>query len=164
MDYEAAVACAFASATARIAGGGVLGHAADAGVGDADEDDGLDFAGGGEGVGGFVGAPGAAGNERGAGVDEVLAVVEVEDGEVAGGVGEVGFREVDGDVAATGKEARAEIVQAQIARVFVEVTRLALTGRERMKGVWLRGVAEVVGQECVLRAGRCEMREKIVQN
>jgi hypothetical protein len=25
-------------------------------------------------------------------------------------------------------------------------------------------VAEVVGQECVLRAGWCEMREKIVQN
>ncbi len=155
VDEEAAVARAFSAAATGVAGGGVLGHAAHAGVGDADEDDGLDFAGGGEGVGGFVGTPGAAGNERGAGVDEVLAVVEIEDGKVAGGVGEVGFREVDGDVSAAGKEARAEVVEAQVARIIVEVAGLALIVRERMERIGLGGLAEVVGQECVLRAGRC---------
>ena len=85
-DEEAAVAAAFAAAEADVAGGGVLGHAADAGVGDADEDDGLDEAFAGEGVGGGVGAPGAVDDVGGAAVEEVLAVVEVEDGEAAAGL------------------------------------------------------------------------------
>jgi hypothetical protein len=87
VDEEASVAGAFATAATGVAGVGVLGHAADAGVGDADEDEGFDFAGAGEGVGGGVGLPGAMGDERGAGVDEVLAILEIEDGEATLGVG-----------------------------------------------------------------------------
>jgi hypothetical protein len=118
-----------------IASVGVLGHAADAGVGDADEDEGLDFVGGGEGVGGEVGLPGAVGDEGGAGVDEVLAVVEIEDGEAALGVEEVGFGEVDGDVTAAGEVAGMEVLQAEEAWVFVEFAGLVFAGREGLEGV-----------------------------
>jgi hypothetical protein len=140
VDEEAAVAGTFAAAPTGIAGVGVLGHAADAGVGDADEDDGFDFVGSGEGVGGAVDLPGAVGDEGGAAVDEVLAVVEIEDGEatgglVRGGVGEVGFGEVDGDVAAAGEEAGAEVLEAEEARVFVELAGLVFAGRERLEVV-----------------------------
>jgi len=157
LDEEAAVAGAFAAAAPGVAGGGVLGHAADAGVGDADEDDGLDLVGGGEGVGGGVSLPGAAGNEGGAGVNEVLAVVKIEDGEVTGGFGEVGLGEPDGDVAAAGEEAGAEVLEAEITGVVVEVAGLALAGWEGREGVGLCGgaVGEIVGQECGLRAGLC---------
>ena len=84
-DEEPAVERAVAAAHAEIAGGGVLGHAAEAGVGDADEDDGLGCGRALVAVGCLAGAPGAAGNVGGAGVDEVLAVVEVEDREAAVG-------------------------------------------------------------------------------
>lgn len=135
LDEEAAVAAAFAAAAPGIAGVGVLGHAADAGVGDADEDDGFDFVGAGEGVGSGVGLPGAMGDEGGAAVDEVLAVVEIEDGEAALGVGEIGFGEVGDDVAAVGEEAGAEVLQAEEARVVVELAGLVFAGREGREGV-----------------------------
>ena len=98
VDQEAAVSVAFAACHAEVAGGGVLRHAAEAGVGDADEDDGFDFVGGQEGVSGGMGPPGASGDVGEAAVEEVLAVVEVEDGEAAGGVFVVGGGKVDGDV------------------------------------------------------------------
>ncbi len=44
-DEQPSVAPALAAAHAVVAGGRVLGHAAQAGVGDADEDDGFGFAG-----------------------------------------------------------------------------------------------------------------------
>ena len=127
---------------------GVLGHTADAGVGDADEDDGFDFVGGGEGVGGGVDLPGAVGDEGGAGVDEVLAVVQIEDGEAAGGVGEIGFGEVDRDVAAAGEEAGAEVLQAEIARVFVERAGLVDAGGEGLEcvGVWIHACDYLTGE------------------
>ena len=56
-----------------VAGRSVLGHAADAGVGDADQDDGLDEAVAGEGVGGFPRVPGAVDDVGRAAIEEVLA-------------------------------------------------------------------------------------------
>ncbi len=91
LDEETGVAAGFAPAEFEVAGGGVLGHAAEAGVGDADEDDGLDLAGLGEAVGSEVGLPGVAGDVGGEVVEEVLAVVEVEDGEAAVWIREVGL-------------------------------------------------------------------------
>jgi hypothetical protein len=110
-EDEAAVAVAFASAHFEVAGGGVLGHAAKAGVGDADEDGGGDAAGVGEPVGGGAGAPGVAGDVGGSVVKEILAVVEVEDGEAAVGLGGVLGREVDGDAAEVwmGKDGGVEV-------------------------------------------------------
>ena len=92
-EEEAAVAVALAAAVAWVGGGGVLGHAAKAGVGDADEDEGLDEAPVDEAIGGGVRPPGMAGDEGGAVVEEVLAVVEIEDGEAVVGVFEVGAGE-----------------------------------------------------------------------
>jgi len=91
-EQELAIEGALASTEFGVGGGGVLGHAAEAGVGDADEDEGLDEAGGGELVCGGVGAPGVAGEVGGSWVEEVLAVVEIEDGEAPAGLGAVGFR------------------------------------------------------------------------
>ena len=102
LDEEAAIAGGFAAAKLCVAGGGVLRHATKAGVGDADEDDRLDFIRFGETVGGGVGTPGVAGNIGGEVVEEVLAVVKIEDGKAAGGIGEVGFGEIDGDGALVG--------------------------------------------------------------
>ena len=123
---------------------GVFCHPADAGVGDADEEDGFDFVGAGEGVGGGVGSPGAVSDEGGSAVDEVLAIVEIEDGEAAAGIGEVGFGEVDDDVAATGEEAGTEVLEAQETRIAVEVAGLVCAGRERFEdgvgGVGVRSV------------------------
>ena len=135
LDQETAVAAAVATAAAWIAGVGVLGHTANAGVVDADEEDGLDFTGAGEGVCGGVGLPGAVGNEGGAAVDEVLAVVQIEDGEAAGWGCEIRFGEVDNDVAAGREEARAEALQAQKTPVFVELAGLVFAGGERLEGV-----------------------------
>lgn len=101
-DEEAGVTPGFATAELEVAGGGVFGHAAEAGVGDADENDWLNFARFSEAVGGGVGAPGVAGNVGGEVVEEVLTVVEIEDGEAAVGIGEVGFWQINGDAAFEG--------------------------------------------------------------
>ncbi len=109
-DEESAVEWTIAATHFVVAGGGVLGHAAEAGVGDADEDDGLDAVGECEFVGGGLGAPGAAGDVGGVAVEEVLAVVKVEDGEAKVGFGEVLGGEIDGDGAVVGKDGGVEVV------------------------------------------------------
>lgn len=146
VDEEATVAGTVSSVTAGIAGVGVFCHPPNAGVVDADEDDGLDLVGAGEGVGCGVGLPGAVSDEGGSAIDEVLAVLEIEDGEAAGwlvrgGVGEIGFGKIDDDVATGREEAGAEVVEAKETRVVVEAAGLVLSGRERGEGV--------VGVECV---------------
>ena len=90
VDKEAGVEGAFAATVTPVFAGGVLLHAVMAGVVDADEDERLDELFAGEAVGGGVGAPGAAGDVGRAGIDEVLAVVEVEDGVATVWVGAVG--------------------------------------------------------------------------
>ena len=135
VDEEAAVAATVSSVTARIAGMGVFCHPPKAGVVDADEEDGLDLVGAGEGVGCGVGLPGAVRDEGGSAVDEVLAVLEIEDGEAAVGFGEVGVGEIDDDVSAGGEEAGAEVVEEEETRVLVERTGLVGSGRERLEGV-----------------------------
>ena len=126
LDEETAVEVAVAATEARVAGGRVLCHAAEAGVVDADEDDRLDQAGASEAVGGGVCLPGVVGDVGGAAVEEVLAVMEIEDGEPARGVVDVGFRQVDFDVASLRQEVRLELPEDEIARVVVELVR----GRE----------------------------------
>src|SRR5215472_11709310 len=103
-DEETAVAIAVAAAEAGVTAGRVFSHAAQAGVIDADEDQGLDQAFPRETVGGRVGAPRAAWYVGGAAVEEILAIVEIEDGKSAGGLVRVGFRQVDFDVAIVGQE------------------------------------------------------------
>ena len=112
-DEETAVAMAFASAHAIVAGGGVLGHAAKAGVGDADEDEGFGLVGGVEAVGGFSGSPGVAGYIGGGGVEEVLAVVEIEDGKTAGGFGVVLRRQVHRNRAVVREDGGVEVEVAE---------------------------------------------------
>ena len=97
VEEESAVGLAFTATQPEVACWGVLGHAAEAGVGDADEDDGFDLVVGEEAVGGGVGLPGASGDVGEAAVEEVLAVMQVEDWKAAGGVFVVGGGEVDGD-------------------------------------------------------------------
>jgi hypothetical protein len=111
-EEEAAVTVAVAAAMFGVGGRSVLGHAAQAGVSDADQDEGLDEALVGEAIGGGVRLPGMAGNEGGALVEEILAVVEIEDGEALFGVLEVGAGKVDeeGAVLGVGKEGRVEAV------------------------------------------------------
>lgn len=134
VDEEAAVAATVTSVTARVAGMGVFCHPPNAGVVDADEEDGFDLVGAGEGVGGGIGLPGAVRDEGGSAVDEVLAVVEIEDGEAAKGLGEVGLGEVDDDVSTGGEEAGAEVAEEEETRVLVERTGLVGSGREGMEG------------------------------
>ena len=102
LAQHAAVAGAVAAAVLRVGGGGVLGEAAQAGVGDADQDEGLDAALGDEAVGGAVGLPGATGNEGDAFIEEILAVVQIEHGEALVGMGLVLAREVDEEGAVGG--------------------------------------------------------------
>jgi hypothetical protein len=83
---------------------------------------------------------------------------------VAGGFGQVRLGEPHSDVAASGKVAGAEVLEAEVAGIFVEVAGFALTRGQGMKGVGLCGFAEFVGQECCLCTGAYWMREKIVQN
>ena len=102
-DEDAAIGAALAAAELDVAGGGVFGHAAEAGIGDSDQDDGLGFASEGEPICGGVGLPGAGGDVGETWVEEVLAVVEIEDGEAAGGLGVVLRGQVDGDIALLGE-------------------------------------------------------------
>ena len=73
------------------------------GVGDADEDDGFDVAGGDLSVCGGPCAPGAARHVGLAAVEEVLAVVEVEDGEVPRRLRGVTLGEIDVDLTLVGE-------------------------------------------------------------
>ena len=118
---QAAVASAFAAAEAMVAGGRVLGHAADAGVGDADQDDRLDEAVAGEGVRGLARVPGAVDDVGRAAVEEVLAVVEVKDREAAARLGAIGLGEIDGDGAVVREKARMKIGQEAVARIIVQL-------------------------------------------
>jgi len=147
VDQELAVEGAFAAAELGIVGGGVLGHAAGACVSDTDEDDGFDEAGAGEVVGGGVGAPGVAREEGAAVVEEVLAVVEIEDGEALIGVGEVGFWEIKSDVAGAGQEAGLESREDAIARVVVELAGGGVRGR--VCGIAFREQVRVLGWRMV---------------
>jgi hypothetical protein len=70
----------------------------------------------------------------GAAVEKILAVVEIEDGKMARGVVDVGFRQVDFDVASVGQEARLKLPEDEIARVVVELVR----GREIVVRTWRR--------------------------
>ena len=149
-DEEPAVEIAVAAAKGGVAGGCVLGHAAKAGVVDADEDDGFDEASAGEAVGGGVGLPGVVGDVRGAAVEEVLAVVEIEDRKMARGLVDVGFRQVDFDVASVRQEARLELPEDEVARIVVELVR----GRESVVRTW-SGFERREGCGCT-RRGRVE--------
>src|SRR5580658_7327756 len=81
---------------------GVLGQAS-IGVVDADDDQRLDLAGADGLVGVLANLPGAAGDEGGAGIEEVLAVLEVEDGVSARWMAMVAGRDVDDKVAFVGQ-------------------------------------------------------------
>ena len=94
-----AVLRGLASAHAPVAFMGVFGETAVAGIVDADDNEGLDFAGFNGGVGVFADFPGAAGEERGARVEEVLAILQVEDGVGAFGLLVVAGGEIDDQVA-----------------------------------------------------------------
>lgn len=85
-NKEAGVAAGFASAKFEVTGGGVFGHAAEAGIGDAEEDDWFNLTGFGEAVGGGMGTPGVAGDIGGEVVEEVLTVVKIEDRKTAVGI------------------------------------------------------------------------------
>lgn len=112
VEEQAAIAVALAAAVLGVGGWGVLGHAAQAGVGDADEDEGLDAALGGELVCGGVGEPGMAGEEGGAPVEEILAVVQVQDREAFIRILKVLAGEVDeeGAVLGLGQEGGVEAI------------------------------------------------------
>lgn len=97
-EHEA-VLVGLAAAHLPVALVGVLGESAVAGVVDADDDEGLDLAGLDGGVSLLADLPGAAGDEGGAAVKEVLAVVEIEDGVEAVGLLLVAGRQVDDEVA-----------------------------------------------------------------
>ena len=132
MRMVGSIRLAAARESAVVAGGGVLGHAAETGVGDADEDERLGEAGEVEAVGGLAGAPGAAGDVGGARVEEVLTVVKVEDGKAAVGLGDVGGGEVDVNIAQVGEELGAEVWQDDVTRIVVEVAdRVDGVGRQR---------------------------------
>jgi hypothetical protein len=80
-DEEAAVLIGFAAAKFAVARGSVLVEALLAGVVDADDYKRLDGALGNEGVSGFTDAPILAGNKGGGGIEEILAVFEIQDRE-----------------------------------------------------------------------------------
>lgn len=129
VDDEAAVTIAVAATHLEVGGGGVLGHAAEAGIRDADEDEGLGLVGFVEPVGGGAGAPGVARYIGGAGIEEVLTVVEIEDGEAAGGVCRVLRRQIDGDAAVVGEDGGVEVIGFEaLEGVFVGVGEDALEG------------------------------------
>ena len=121
VDEEAGVEGALAATVAPVAAGGVFLHAVVSGVVDADQDQGLDEIFAGETVGCGVGAPGMAGNVGGAWVDQVLAVVQVEDGKAAVGLRAVARRKPDADVAVLGKIARLEPANAAEAGIAVKI-------------------------------------------
>ena len=97
LHEDPAVSMAFSACAASVAGRGVFGHAAETGIGDAYQDDGLDLPSQGKAVGGGVGLPCAPGDVGKARVEEVLAVVKVEDGKAAIPVGVILGRQVNGN-------------------------------------------------------------------
>ena len=124
------VARAFAAAQAEVASGGVLGEAARAGVADANQDDWLDYAAGGEPVGGGVRAPRAIDHIGGAAVKKVLAIVEIKHGKAAFRFGAIRLREVDENVSIGREEVRVELRENAVTRVFVKLmARHSLDGR-----------------------------------
>ncbi len=137
---------AAAAAELRVGDGRVLGHAVVAGVGDADEDDGLDAFLLGEAIGGGVGAPGAARKIGGGAVKEILTVMEVEDGEAAIGFAQVRDGQIDGDGAVSGKSMRVAKRAEQISGVGGELWICDRSGEEagsrlrRSKGLWFERV------------------------
>ncbi len=102
-DEQRAIERSLAAAEAGVRGGGVLGHALEAGIGDADEDHRLNRTGLCQPIGGAVSAPSVAREVGGVPVEEVLTVVQVEDGKRALRLGEVSSGKIDGDGAAAGK-------------------------------------------------------------
>ena len=103
MHEELTVKEAATAAELRIGVGGVLGHAVVACVRNADEDDGLNALLLDKAVSGDVSAPGTVGKIGGLTIEEVLTVVEIEDGKGAIRISQVGGREIDGDGAIGGK-------------------------------------------------------------
>ena len=150
VDQKPGVEGTFAAAVAPVAAGGVLVHAAMAGVVDADQDDGFDQALAEEAIGGGVRAPGTSGNVGGTRVKEVLAVVEVENGETVGRLGAVGGRQPDGDVAVVGQVGRMKVGEAAQARVAVEI--VGVFEAPKAGGIPF-GLRAVEGQ--MLRRRRC---------
>src|ERR1700734_2036260 len=111
------------------AGGGVV---------NADDDPRLHFAGAGGGVGLLANLPGLAGDEGGARVEEVLAVLHIDDGVGAVGVLVVAGRHVDDEVALVGQiDAGKGAMQAETA------VRSGIAGGKQCLGRVGRGV--VVG-------------------
>src|SRR5579871_2792491 len=105
LGQEKTVTAGLASATLPVAVVGILRDSALAGVVDADDDQGLHFAGLNRFIGLLAHLPGAAFDERGVGVEQVLAVLHVEDR-----VGAIRFvvvprREIDDEVARAGQVA-----------------------------------------------------------
>jgi hypothetical protein len=102
VDEEAAVAAGETSASATVANLGVFADAAYAGVVDTDHDEGLDGAFGDELFCGFVEAPFVA-EEGGGAIEEVLTVVEIEDGKTAGWIIVLAGRQIHDDIAISGQ-------------------------------------------------------------
>ena len=98
----------FAAAALPVAVGSVLGDAAVAGVIDAHNDQRLNLAGFNGGVGVLAHLPGAAADERCFRIEEILAVVHVEDRIVALGMEIVAGRNVDDQVASVGEKSAVE--------------------------------------------------------
>jgi hypothetical protein len=138
-DEELSVAVAGSAAETRVSCGGVLGHATNPGVVDADEDDGLDLTGFCEGIGGRVGAPGVVGDVGRATVHQVLAVVEIKDGEASGGVVEIHCRKVNNDISLTGQKAGGEALKLQKTGVIVQVAGGTFAGSEWLEAAFGTG-------------------------
>jgi len=159
LDEDAPVAAAFASAHAEVAGGGVFGHTAEAGVGDADEDDGFNLAGESKIVRGGPRSPGASWDVGGVRVEEVLAVVEVEDREAAVAIVFVLWREVDADGAVVGQDGGVEVeglkagdLSARIAVVLDPgEAGASLRGRIDEESGGAGGVGRVVNLQCLVK-------------
>ena len=116
----------------------VFGEAAVAGVVDADDDEGFNFAGFDGGVGVLLNLPGTTRDERGAWIKEVLAVLKVEDGVMTVGVLVVIGWEIEDDVAWIGEVGALELeVKAQAGVRGCE-------GRIRGNGWRVRGGAREV--------------------
>jgi hypothetical protein len=93
----------FAAAHAPITLGCVFSQSAVAGVVDADDDERLYFASLDGGIGVFADLPGASRNVRGAGVEQVLAILQIKNRVAAVRVFLIPWRQVDNDIALVGK-------------------------------------------------------------
>ncbi len=111
---EVAVLVGVSAAHLPVAGRRVFGEAVFAGVGDADHDEWLDLAGFDHGVGRLGNLPGSSRDERGSGIEEVLSVLQIQDGILAIGFFVIARRQIYRHIAVVRQEAAVELgVRAQ---------------------------------------------------